>query len=551
MSSRRRIPVRVQLLGGFAAVLTLTVVIGVLGLHRMHAIQDETDTMAHQVLPGVVLVAKADADIERYRKAQLEGQQQEQAQIAKQIDARLAAYTPFAIDATDRASQQAITAAWADYVQLDPTDPQAAKEFRSIENRISAWMTYNERFADAEAADAHETFTSARTLVIAAIVVAILLGIGVALVITTRIRRTVADVLDRLGMLRDHCTADLRSALQAIAHGDLTRTVTPITPPITRIPGDELGDAALAVNDIREATIASVEAYNDTRAELAAMIGQISSTASNVSSASQQMAATSEETGRATNEIAEAITEVATGATRQVGMVEATRDAAESTRGVAGEAGSVAAAGAEAAERATTAMGAVRDSGGEVSAAIQALAAKSDEVNGIAATIAGIAEQTNLLALNAAIEAARAGEQGRGFAVVAEEVRKLAEESQHAAASIGDLIAEIQTETVRAVEVVEASASRSQEGAEVVDEARASFQRITEVIGTISHRVEEIYEAANEVASVAEQSSAATEQVSASTQETSASTQQIAASAQELAGSARELEELVAKFQLA
>src|SRR3712207_7453556 len=51
-----------------------------------------------------------------------------------------------------------------------------------------------------------------------------------------------------------------------------------------------------------------------------------------------------------------------------------------------------------------------------------------------------IAEQTNLLALNAAIEAARAGDQGRGFAVVAEEVRKLAEESQRAAASIADLI---------------------------------------------------------------------------------------------------------------
>ena len=72
-----------------------------------------------------------------------------------------------------------------------------------------------------------------------------------------------------------------------------------------------------------------------------------------------------------------------------------------------------------------------------VAAAIDDLAAKSRaDRRRSSTTITGIAEQTNLLALNAAIEAARAGEQGKGFAVVAEEVRKLAEESQTAAAEI-------------------------------------------------------------------------------------------------------------------
>jgi methyl-accepting chemotaxis protein len=420
---------------------------------------------------------------------------------------------------------------------------------------------------------------SARRAGLIAAIVGVLLAAGVAVLITRRIVRPLKVVVERLTMLRDVCVTRLNAGLSALAHGDLTVAAEPATPAIEDPGTDEVGDVARAFNEIRGKTIESLEAYTESRGRLAMLIGEVSTSAGTVSAASQQMATTSEEAGRAVGEIAAAVGEVAEGAERQVRAVEQAKTASEevatasaASAGNAQETTAAALAAREVAERgagavaqASEAMGAVRDSSLQATEAIRELGAKSEQIEGIVATITGIAEQTNLLALNAAIEAARAGEQGRGFAVVAEEVRKLAEESQAAAGSIAGLIAEIQAETAKAVEVVEDGALRTQDGVATVEEAREAFLTLGASVQDMNGRVEQIAAAIQqiasssqqvqadmtEVAAVAEQSSASSEQVSASTQQTSASTQQIAASAQDLARTAEQLEQLVGQFSLA
>jgi methyl-accepting chemotaxis protein len=341
----------------------------------------------------------------------------------------------------------------------------------------------------------------------------------------------------------------------------------------------ELGSGNFAVEITpRSDRDALRNAFVEMRDRVASVVRAISGTSATLNTSSLQMASTTEDVGRAIGEIAESVGQVASGAEEQVRAVDhmramseevalasrASAETASETAEVAAEARASAEVGVEAVAKVDEAMRGVQSSSAEVSAAIRELGDKSSRIGGIVDTITGIAEQTNLLALNAAIEAARAGESGKGFAVVAEEVRKLAEESQQAAASIADLVSEIRSETERAVTVVEQGARQTDEGAQTVIAAREAFQQIRENVESMTERIEQIAASSAQivdsatamaenvasVANVAEESSASTEQVSAATEETSASTQQIASSAQELSATADELQRLVSQFTL-
>ncbi len=79
-----------------------------------------------------------------------------------------------------------------------------------------------------------------------------------------------------------------------------------------------------------------------------------------------------------------------------------------------------------------------------------------DQIYELSGVIMNVVSQTNLLSLNASIEAARAGEAGRGFAVVAGEIGALAEQSRQTVIKIQ----EVTQEVTQAVENLSANARK-------------------------------------------------------------------------------------------
>jgi len=328
----------------------------------------------------------------------------------------------------------------------------------------------------------------------------------------------------------DRSTAAIMSAMEKLAEGDLT----------ARVESEKSGD-----------TIAKLfAAFNKTVEKIKQIILEVTEAVESTASASKQISSNAEEMAAGAQEQSAQTSEVSA-ATQQMAanIIESTQSSALAVE-LAKRAGDSAKTGGEVVERTIEGIENIAHVVSKAANIVEELGVNSDKIGEITQVIDDIADQTNLLALNAAIEAARAGEQGRGFAVVADEVRKLAERTTNATKEIAEMIRQIQSRTVVAVESIRTGREETEKGKKLALKAGESLEDIVNGSDQVIKAVEQVAGASEEQSATVEQVSKNVEGINVVAQESAMGVGQIAKASEDLNRLTENLQQLVNLFKM-
>lgn len=407
--------------------------------------------------------------------------------------------------------------------------------FTAASNQLNELIQVNNEAAEQILQQGQAEFSKSRVIMILLIIAAIVMAIGIGLVVGWIITTPLIKIANRA---------------KKIANGDLTGE------DIVVQNKDEIGDLANSFNEMTKslrsvvATLAkSSEELTAVSEEMAASSSEVAASAADVSNSMNVVAANTEVGNQSVIDVSKVLLELSS--LIQIAKRKATTALKNSETTFQN-----ATNGKEIVNHSITKMELIRKRTDETESLIQRLDKYSQEIGHITEMITSIADQTNLLALNASIEAARAGEHGKGFAVVADEVRKLAEQSNDGAAQVAELVRKISSSTSEAVQAMHENKKEVDSGVSIVAGAGNALDRILSDVAETLKEVggittvtdeevassEKIVTLIGELSNVMERTAASTQEVASSTEETSASMESVSSSAEEVSAMAEELQ---------
>jgi methyl-accepting chemotaxis protein len=525
---------------GFAFIALLVIGLGVFAVSRMSVIRQASVDMESTQLPSVGYLGNLTENVLRLRilsfrvlvNRDASALQEAQTRIGALVDkVRTAQSSYAALPATpeEAALYKTFTATLDNYMQaqnqmLELSRQNKLDEMRALINtrikdgtdqmgeQLNKLVALNNSDAKAASVVAGEHYSSAITGIVAVAVIAALLTVLLAWLLT----RSIVSPLNRA-----------LQVAQTIAGGNLTTVI--------EIDGqDEPARLLGALSGMQDNLRKTIEQIAGSATQLGAAAEELSTVTQEASRGMQQQNNEIEQAATAVNEMTAAVEEVARNA---VSTSEASNQSTQAAR--------------EGRDRVVETVNAIQTMTHDVqntSLMIEGLATQGRDIGKVLDVIRAIAEQTNLLALNAAIEAARAGEAGRGFAVVADEVRALAHRTAQSTQEIEKMVAGIQNGTGEAVSSMAQSNQRTQSTLEMARAAGVALEQITQSIHLINERNLVIASASEEQAQVSREVDRNLVNIRDLATQSAAGANQTSAATHELSRLAVNLNAMVARF---
>ncbi|VVQ29806.1 hypothetical protein PS943_01535 [Pseudomonas fluorescens] len=525
---------------GFAFIALLVIVLGVFAVNRMTSIHQASLDMETTQLPSVGFLGNLTENVLRLRilsfrvlvnrdPAALQEAQTRIGVLVDKVRSAQSSYAALSATPEEAALYKTFTATLDSYMQaqtqmLELSRQNKLDEMRTLINtrikegtdqmgeQLNKLVALNNAEAKTASAAAGEQYRSAITGIVAVAVIAALMTVLLAWLLT----RSIVTPLNRA-----------LQAAQTIAGGNLTNVI--------EVDGkDEPARLLGALSAMQASLRKTIEQIAGSATQLGAAAEELSTVTQEASRGLQQQTNEIEQAATAVNEMTAAVEEVARNA---VSTSEASNQSTQAAR--------------EGRDRVVETVGAIQTMTHDVqntSVMIEGLAAQGRDIGKVLDVIRAIAEQTNLLALNAAIEAARAGEAGRGFAVVADEVRALAHRTAQSTQEIEKMVAGIQNGTGQAVASMQQSNQRTQSTLEMARAAGVALEQITQSIQLINERNLVIASASEEQAQVSREVDRNLVNIRDLATQSAAGANQTSAATHELSRLAVDLNAMVARF---